>query len=381
MRIILNLNAMLNKPPRIITLTFVLLFIILFFYGIILAKGFLSTLILGVIFSYLIFPLVNFLEKKAHFPRALANLISILLLLGVLSMVIFIMYRNFGRITQDMPALVQQAHHNIDQLGEFIESTFGYTVQSQNLLIHDSVNNMFNTSSEFTKSVFKGTTSTLFTLGLMPVFMFYMLYYREKFYKFILMAVPSEREEDARQIIRRISHVTPRYVGGVFTVVLILSVLNSFGLWIVGVKYAILFGIISALFNLIPYFGTWIGASIPFTFALLTGDSPHLALGVIILFVIIQFTENNILTPNITGSYVNLNPFVTILLIIIGGTVWGIIGMFVVVPVAAMLKIIFDHSKSMKPYGYLIGADMENRKKAVWRQKLIVKSKRTINRF
>jgi len=372
---------MLNKPPRIITLTFVLLFIILFFYGIIVAKGFLSTLILGVIFSYLIFPLVVFFEKKAHFPRVLANLLSIILLLGILSLVVFIMYRNFGRITQDMPDLVQQAHRNIDQLGVFIESTFGYTIQSQNLLIHESVNNMFNTSSNFTQSVFKGTTTTLFTLGLMPVFMFYMLYYREKFYKFILMAVPSDREEDATNIIRRITHVTPRYIGGVFTVVIILTVLNSFGLWIVGVKYAILFGIISALFNLIPYFGTWIGASIPFTFALLTGDSPNLALGVIILFVIIQFTENNILTPNITGSYVNLNPFITILLIIIGGTVWGIIGMFVVVPIAAMLKIVFDHSKSMKSVGYLIGADMEKRKKAVWRQKLIIKSKRTIRKF
>ena len=194
------------------------------------------------------------------------------------------------------------------------------------------------------------------------------------------MAVPSEKEEDTRNIIRKISHVTPKYVGGVFTVVMILCVLNSFGLWIVGVKYAILFGIISALFNLIPYFGTWFGASIPFMFALLTGDSPNLALGVLLLFVIIQFLENNILTPNITGSYVNLNPFVTILLIIIGGTVWGIIGMFVVVPIVAMIKIIFEHSKSLKPYAYLIGADDENRRKAVWRQKLIIKSKRTIRK-
>lgn len=371
---------MLNKPPRIITLTSVLLFIILFFYGIIVAKGFLSTLILGVIFSYLIFPLVTFLEKKAHFPRVLANLLSILLFLGILSLIMFLIYRNVGRITQDMPGLVAQAHNNIDQLGEFIEGTFGYTIHSQNTLIHESVNNMFNTSSNFTQSIFKGTTSTLFTLGLMPVFMFYMLYYRDKFYKFILMAVPTEREDDTADIIRKISHVTPRYIGGVFTVVLILTVLNSVGLWIVGVKYAILFGIISALFNLIPYFGTWIGASIPFTFALLTGETPHLAFGVIILFVIIQFTENNILTPNITGSYVNLNPFITILLIIIGGTVWGIVGMFVVVPIAAMLKIVFDHSKSMKSVGYLIGADMENRKKAIWRQKLIIKSKRTIYR-
>ena len=372
---------MLNKTPRIVTLTFFLLFTILFFYGIIVAKSFLSALVLGMIFSYLLYPLVNFLELKARFPRVLANIVSILLLIGVLTLAIFIMYKNVGIITADMPSLVAKAHNNIDQLGLFAESAFGLTLESQNTMIHDAINNLFNLSSSFTQSVFKGTTSTIFTLGLLPVFVFYMLYYREKFQKFIIMVVPSKKEDMARDIIKKISHVTPRYVGGVFTVVLILTVLNSFGLWIVGVKYAILFGIISALFNLIPYFGTWIGASIPFMFALLTGDSPHLALGVILLFVIIQFLENNVLTPNITGSYVNLNPLVTILLIIIGGTVWGIIGMFVAVPIAAMVKIVFEHSKSLAPYAYLIGADTEKRKKAVWRQKLILRSRRTIKKL
>lgn len=372
---------MLNRPPRIVIATFVLLFLILFFYGIILAKSFLSTLVLGVIFSYLIFPLVRLLEEKVKLPRFLAIFISIILLLGLLTLAVIIMWKNIGLITQDMPALLAQAHNNIDEFGMFLENIFGFTVESQNTLIHDTINNIFNVSSNFTGSLFKGTTSTVFTLGLMPVFMFYMLFYREKFYRFIIMAVPKEREEDAKNIIKRITLVTPRYVGGVFTVVLILCFLNSIGLYIVGVKYAILFGIISALFNLIPYFGTWIGASIPFLFALLTGESPQLALGVLILFVIIQFIENNILTPNITGSYVNLNPFITILLIIIGGAVWGIVGMFVVIPLAAMLKIILDHSKRLKPYAYLLGADTENRKKAVWRQKLIVRSRRTIGKI
>lgn len=371
---------MLHKPPRLIMITFFLLFLILFFYGIIVARGFLSSLLLGIVLSYLVLPLVTFLQKKAHFPRILANIVSIIFLFGIITLIIVIMYRNIGRITSDMPALLAQAHHNIEQLGEGIQSTFGIAIEYQNSMVHKFITNLSDVSGNFSKSIFKGTTSTLFTLGLIPVFMFYMLYYKDKFNTFILMVVPSNKEEIARSIIKKISFVTPRYVGGVFTVVLILCVLNSFGLWIVGVKYAILFGIISAMFNLIPYFGTWIGASIPFTFALLTGDSPHLAVGVIILFVIIQFTENNILTPNITGSYVNLNPFVTILLIILGGTVWGIIGMFLVIPVAATFKIVCDHSKSLKPIGYLIGADAENRKKALWRQKLILKGKRTIHK-
>jgi predicted PurR-regulated permease PerM len=355
-------------------MTFALLFTILFFYGIILAKGFLAPLILGTIFSYLVLPFTTFLEDKARFPRILANLVGIFSLMGFFTLVFFILYKRIGIITQDMPELVAQAHHNIDHMGKFIEKTFGITIASQNSMIHQSISKLTDLSGNFGKSLFKGTTSTLFTLGLIPVFMFYMLFYREKFRQFAVMITPKGKEEDTRSIIKKISRVTPRYVGGVFTVVLILSVLNSFGLWVVGVEYAILFGIISAMFSLIPYFGTWIGASIPFTFALLTGNSPHLAVGVLILFVIIQFTENNILTPNITGSYVNLNPFITIVLIILGGAVWGIIGMFVVVPIVAMLKIFFDHSDSLKPIAFLIGADAENRKKAVWRKKFLIKS-------
>jgi predicted PurR-regulated permease PerM len=370
----------LNRESRIVKATFFLLFTILFFYGVIIAKNFLSTLVLGVIFSYLIFPLVRFLEEKARFPRVLANLLSIVLLIAILTFAIYILYKNVELITQDMPVLVQKAQSNLDQLESFIETTFGYSAESQNLFIDDAIKELFNVSGNFTRSIFRGTTSTVFTLGLMPVFMFYMLYYREKFFRFIIMAVPSKREEDARVIIKRITNLIPRYVGGIFTVVFILCILNSLGLYIIGIKYAILFGIISALFNVIPYFGTWIGASIPFTFALLTGDTPGLALGVLLLFVIIQFLENNILTPNITGTYVSLNPLFTIFFIIIGGMVWGIVGMFVVIPVGAVLKIVFEQSKSLKPYAYLIGATEENRKRAVWRQKLILKSRRKIRK-
>jgi len=155
----------------------------------------------------------------------------------------------------------------------------------------------------------------------------------------------------------QVSTVIQRYISGVFTVVFILCILNSLGLYIIGVKYAIIFGVISALFNIIPYFGTWIGASIPFLFALLTGESPHLAISVLILYAIIQVTENNILTPTITGGYVRLNPLFTILSVIAGGMVWGITGMLVVIPFVATLKIIFENFDNTKPIAFLIGND------------------------
>ena len=92
------------------------------------------------------------------------------------------------------------------------------------------------------------------------------------------------------------------------------------------------------------------------------------------MFVIIQFLENNILTPNITGRYVNLNPLFTIIIIIIGGLIWGIVGMFVIIPLTAMVKIILDNFNPSKPYAYLIGAD-QNEKGTKW----IIKLRRALN--
>jgi predicted PurR-regulated permease PerM len=115
-----------------------------------------------------------------------------------------------------------------------------------------------------------------------------------------------------------------------------------------------LFGVISAFFNFIPYFGTWIGAFFPFMFALLTGDSPNLALWVLAFFALIQFIENNILTPNITGGYVRLNPFITILGLIAGGMVWGVAGMLLVIPFLASLKIVFENFDSTKALAFIL---------------------------
>ena len=144
-------------------------------------------------------------------------------------------------------------------------------------------------------------------------------------------------------------------MGGVFIVVIILAILNSSAFILIGLKYAMVFGVIAAMWNFIPYFGTIIGFSFPFIFAALTGDSPNMALKVLIIFLCVQFLENYILTPNIVGNYVKLNPFIIILGLIAGGLVWGLPGMFVVIPTLAVIRVICEHNRSMQPYVYLLG--------------------------
>lgn len=346
--------------PFIVKITFGLIFIILFFYSIIVAKHLLMVLTLAILFSYLLYPLVARLEML-HFPRFLANLIAIILLLAIFSGVIFLMYKQVETLLDDLPLLKRKALDNIDQLEVAIESWTGLEVQKQHLWLKENVNNLFESGSNFLKVTFTATTSTIVKMFLLPVFIYYMLFYRQKFFIFLLRIIPKDKKTITAQILKKISQMVQRYIGGVFIVVVVLSIINSLGLYMVGLKYPIIFGIISAFFNFIPYFGTWIGASIPFVFALLTGDSINLAVGVLILFAIIQFTENNILTPNITGGYVDINPLITILSIIVGGMIWGVVGMFVVLPVMATIKIICEYTPQLHAVAYLISNQQERK--------------------
>lgn len=345
---------------------YIVVAVILFFYVIIIAKQVLIPLSLAFLFATLIYPVPQFLQEKLKFPKTLAILLGVLLFVAVIFVFFNLLINQMSNLAQDFPALKQKALANLEYLRLFVQENFGVDSDSQHLWMKERIQGLFESGSSLVENTVNATAGTIFQLLLVPVLMFYMLNFREQFRKVVIIVSPKKKRSDTEKIMRDISTVVQRYISGVFTVVFILCFLNSLGLYIVGLKYAIIFGVLSALFNLIPYFGTWIGAFFPITFALLTGDSPSLAVSVFLLFVIIQFTENNILTPNITGGYVRLNPLITILSIIVGGMVWGVTGMLIVIPFMATLKILFEQVDDLKPLAYLMGN--ERRKK--WRIRL-----------
>jgi predicted PurR-regulated permease PerM len=345
---------MITKLPTAQKFSFFLLSIILVFYVLITAKLFLYPLALGLLFAYLLYPLTNFLEKK-KFPRILAIVISIILLLTVITFIGLFVYRKLGAFVGDFPTFRVKAINRIDEMEKTISSLFGISDLQLSDFWRSRVSGLFDTGSNVFNKAFTATTGTLFRLGILPVFIFMFLYYRTKFAWFIMKIVPREKQLLTLNVLREASKVASRYMGGIFTVVFVLCIINSLGLYLVGIRYAITLGIIAAIFNFIPYFGTIIGYSIPFVFALLTGDSAEPAIKVLLVFLIVQFTENNILTPNIVGNYVKINPFMIILGVIAGGMVWGLPGMFVVIPFLAILRIISEHVPALHPYVYLLG--------------------------
>lgn len=343
-----------NRYPLIFRLTIYLLFFILVIYGLIAARDFLYPLAIALLLSYLLYPVVVFLEKKG-IPRILANLLGILLGFAIIFTSLYLLYKQISLLVADLPALREQALENLDRLEQYIYTKSGITTEEQNRWLKAQVNNIFASGSMVFEAAFAATTGTIAKVGLLPVYVFFMLYNRNKFVHFLLMVVPRKRHEELLRTLKDVAQVTKRYMSGVLAVVAVLCVLNSIGLLIVGIKYAILLGILSAFMNFIPYFGTLIGGAIPLTFSLLVMDSPSYAFWVVVLFIIIQFLENNILTPNIVGGNVDINPFFTILSIVVGAMVWGIPGMIISVPFMSMFRIFCSNVPKLRPYAYLLG--------------------------
>ncbi len=342
------------RYPLTMRITFLLLALILFFHAVTAAREFLYPIVLGVLFGYLLYPAARFFEKHGA-PRILANLVSIVLFLLIVGAGLFFIYKQAGGFIDDFPVYKLKALANIDRLESAIEKRFGVSDLRLVDFIRIRVRHLFDVGNTMLNRAFTSTAGTLFRLGILPVFIFLFLFYRTKLAVFILKLVPPENRLQAVIILREFSNVVPKYMGGVSTVVFLLAIINSTGLLIVGVDHAIVFGVISALCNFIPYFGTLIGGFFPFMFTLLTADTFMLPARVIVFYVIIQFIENNILTPNIVGSSLRLNPMVIILGIIGGGMVWGIPGMFAIVPLLAMVNILGEHVTRLRPYAYLLG--------------------------
>src|SRR5690606_27964224 len=148
-----------------------------------------------------------------------------------------------------------------------------------------------------------------------------------------------------------------KWLRGVLTVMVFLAVLNSIGFLALGLKYAVLLGVTAAVLNVVPYVGPWLGAVIPALIALLTKDSAMSVLGVIGVIAVTQFLDNNFVTPKVVGSSVRINPLASIIALMAWGSIWGLMGLILAIPITGMLKLVFDEIPSLKPWGFLLGEE------------------------
>jgi predicted PurR-regulated permease PerM len=156
------------------------------------------------------------------------------------------------------------------------------------------------------------------------------------------------------EVLLNTKKIIQSYVVGLFIEFIIIAILNSLGLLMMGIRYAFLLGVIGALLNLIPYLGAMIAATIYMLIAFITMP-PVFVLYVLIMYVVIQVIDNNFLIPRIVASRVKINALASIISVIIGGAIWGIPGMFLSIPLIAIVKVVCDHVDSLNAWGFLLG--------------------------
>jgi predicted PurR-regulated permease PerM len=313
---------------------------------------------LAALLAMLMLPLCKRLEKW-RFPRGLAIVLCILLILLTFLALIFLFSWQIADFARDIPTLQVQLNKKLDAVQGFVERQTNISPERQLEYIREQFSTFLESAGRYMTSILSATTGTLATISIISIYIFFFMYYREKFQRFFMMITPKEDHANVTSIITQISHVTQQYLSGVLIVIVILSVLNSVGLLIIGIRQAIFLGCLAGLLNIIPYIGVLIGSLLPILIALLTKDGIGPAIAVAGVFAFNQFLENNFLTPNIVGGKVKINPLASIIALLIGGSLWGVAGMILFIPFLGIAKIIFDNIEGLRPYGYLIGDESE----------------------
>lgn len=193
---------------------------------------------------------------------------------------------------------------------------------------------------------------------LIPLYVFLLLFYKPLILNFLYEIFEEKNSEHVAAILQETKSAVQSYIVGLLVETLIVAVMNAGALLLLGVPYAILLGVIGAILNLIPYVGGLVAILLPVLMSIVTKDGFTTPLLIVAAYTVIQFLDNNIIVPRVVSSKVSVNALISILVVLLGGSLWGLSGMFLSIPFIAVLKIIFDRIDGLKPWGRLLGAKM-----------------------
>lgn len=307
--------------------------------------------------SILLLPLVGWLERL-HFPRIIAILISVIIALLVIVMIFYFFSVQIGSFSEDLPNLRNNFDNVLLSLKKWVSDFFGV---SANYL--DELGRKEMQEGPALGQTFFTLTGFLFKLILLPIYTFLLLYYRPLITSFLSELVSKEDNDQMKEILSEIRVVIMKFVSGLLIETAIVAALNIAGLSLLGIKYPFLLGVLGAFLNMIPYVGGIVSVSLPMGMALATGMPYNLLWQIPLVYLIIQLIDNYLLVPRIVASKVRINALFSIIAILSGNIIWGLAGMFLFIPIIAILKIIFDRIEHLKPWGRVLGDELPGEKR------------------
>ena len=339
----------------------------IFFLGwmIFIGRGVITPLVMAFFLSIIVLPAYRWFRNK-RLPEGLSITLSLLMLIVVVGLIVWFFSSQVSGLMSDFPQIKANVQTHLNSLRDWIGRSFGISAQRQTEMIADYNDKLLNWAGGMVGGVASSVSSVLIFIGLLPIYIFLLLYYKNLLLRFVFLWFPKESHAKVEESMRETEIIIKSYLVGLLIQVTYMTILLGGILLVIGIKHAILIGVIFAILNLIPYVGALFGNIIG---VLLTVSSTtelwpiFVVLGTI---AAVQFLDNNILMPRIVGSKVKINALATIVGVIIAGALAGIPGMFLSLPVIAVLKIVFDRSETLKQWGVLLGDEKPKASPMQW---------------
>ncbi|CAN5391275.1 AI-2E family transporter [soil metagenome] len=338
------------KIPPYAKYVIILFGFILFFYVLYVGKILIIPIFIALLFSLLMLPFSNWLEQKG-ISRGFAAFLSIMAILTLFGALSYFLFTQIKNISQEADTIQREFNAFLREIQILVEDNVGVDKSEQEEIIEKAQD---NNSGGILSSIMNMASSLFIASILLPMSMYFMMVYRSYYKEFFFKLYEEDKHEDINRIFSSETKIIVRYISGIFTVVIILSICNTVALTLFGLKYALLFGVLAALLNIIPIVGTLIGSLLPVLYALVMRDSIWYPIGIGLYFWGIQILESSIITPNVVGNSVKVNPYAILLAIFIGGEIWGPAGMVLFIPMLALIKVFCRLVEPLQPYGFLL---------------------------
>lgn len=357
------MNTSLAKAvPFYVKLSLILFSLIALCFIAIEIKEVLSPIIFSLLFSVALLPVVNFFEKRLRFPGGMAAGITVILFVTALFFLFYFLGSQISRLGQDWPQFQNQMDLTIKNLQQWIGAKLNIDAKEQMQYLNKATSQVLKSSSSVIGSTVASLSSILLFIIFTMIYTFFLILYRHHLLKFLIAVFKEEHSVTVYDIAQQVQYIVRKYILGLLLEMLIVSSVLCIAFLILGVKYAVLLGIITGIFNLIPYIGIFTSLLLGTFITFATGATATKVLLVAIVYVCVHLVDSNVLLPLIVGSKVRINALITVLGIIGGEMLWGISGMFLSIPVIAITKIIFDRIETLKPWGLLLGDETEKPK-------------------
>ena len=355
------------KFPFYIRLSFMMISLIGITYILFMGSNILIPILMAFLIAVLLLPIVHFLNSKLRFPNVLSSSVAVFIFVAFITGIFVFLSYEITTIADDFAAIRKNINFFIVDIQKYIKANFNVSIWEQRQYLEDVTEDSVQKGKETIGTALISVTDTILDLILIPIYTFLILIYRTHFILFLAKLFKKEYHANLQDILSQIKSSVKSYISGLIFEMIAVAALTSIGLYFIGVKYALLLGIITGILNLIPYLGILVAGGLTILASLTGTPDLSIILGVIIVNILVQIIDNNILVPLIINTKVQINAFVSIVGIIIGGQIGGIAGMFLAIPFLAILKIVFDRIDTAEPWGYLMGDNMP--KAFVWKSR------------